>query len=109
MFSMITNSSVSKAGNGSGSSLVENYKARLQAQNVSRGMPGRRIRTIKQLIRWLSVNPKFSSWNLMPTDFIQPHFQSEVGKNYSHDLQVLHFTVERGSNNRGQRFLSLRS
>ena len=40
MFPMITNSSVSKAGNGSGSSLVENYKARLQTQDVSRGMLG---------------------------------------------------------------------
>ena len=58
MSSMITNSSVSKAGNGSGFSLVENYKARLQAQDVSRGMPGRRIRSIKHLIKWLSVNPK---------------------------------------------------
>ena len=46
MLSMITNSSVSKAGNGSGSSLVDNYKARLQAQDVSRGMLGKRIRTI---------------------------------------------------------------
>ena len=71
MLPMITNSSVSKAGNGSGSSLVENYKARLQAQGVSRGMPGRSIRTIKHLINWLSVNPKFSSWSLIPTDFIR--------------------------------------
>ena len=55
MSSMITNSSVSKAGNGSGSSLVENYKERLQAQDVSRGMPGWRIRVIKHLISWLSV------------------------------------------------------
>ena len=67
MLPMITNSSVSKAGNGSGSSLVENYKA----QDVSRGMPGRSIRTIKHLINWLSVNPKFCSWSLMPTDFIR--------------------------------------
>ena len=71
MSSMITNSSVSKAGNGSGSGLVENYKERLQAQDVSRGMPGWRIRVIKHLISWLSVNPKFSSWSLVPTDFIR--------------------------------------
>ena len=56
MLPMITNSSVSKAGNGSGSSLVENYKARLQAQDVSRGMLGKRIRTIQHLITWLSDN-----------------------------------------------------
>ena len=54
MSSMITNSSVSKAGNGPGSSLVENYKARLQAQDLSRGMLGKRIRTIQHLITWLS-------------------------------------------------------
>ena len=54
MLPMITNSSVSKAGNGSGSSLVENYKARLQAQDLSRGMLGKRIRTIQHLITWLS-------------------------------------------------------
>ena len=53
MSSMITNSSVSKAGNGSGSSLVENYKARLQAQDVSRGIPESRIRTINHLIKLL--------------------------------------------------------
>ena len=48
MLPMITNSSVSKAGNGSGSSL--------QAQDVSRGMLGKRIRTIQHLITWLSDN-----------------------------------------------------
>ena len=56
MSSMITNSSVRKAGNGSGSSLVENYKARLQALDVSRGMLEMHIRTIKHLIKRLSVN-----------------------------------------------------
>ena len=61
MSSMITNSSVRKAGNGSGSSLVENYKTRLQTQDVSRGMLGRSAITIKSIIMWLSVNANLNS------------------------------------------------
>ena len=56
MSSMITNIPSPEASGERDPSIVENYKARLQALGYSPGLIGKCIRTILHLITWLSAN-----------------------------------------------------